>query len=84
MNNIIEKFKIYGFKRFFSYAAVELKNKIVMQFLNRSYSQKGEDLMIDKLLGYKKMVFMWMLALTIPTGLAILKDFIKRAGEELI
>jgi len=51
---IIEKFKMYGFKKCLAYSLIELKNKIISNFLKNSYSQKGEDLIIDKLLEYKK------------------------------
>ena len=54
---IVEKYRIYGFKRFFVYSLIELKNKIIMQLLKNSYSQKGEDLIIDKYLGWKKRGF---------------------------
>jgi len=54
MKTFLEKFKTYGFRKFFFYAGVEMKNKLIMQFLKNSYSQKGEDLIIDKLLEYKK------------------------------
>lgn len=57
MKTFLKKFKIYGFKKFLSYAGAELKNRLTVQLLKGSYSQKGEDLRIDKLLGYKKSGF---------------------------
>ncbi|CAN5127183.1 hypothetical protein BH09PAT1_BH09PAT1_6150 [soil metagenome] len=57
MNQLIRKFKIYGFKQFSSFVLIDLKNRIFMQWLRKSYSQKGEDLIIDKLLNYRKKGF---------------------------
>lgn len=54
MKTFLEKFKIYGPKKFLSYGGFEMKNKLIMQLLRNSYSQKGEDLIIDRLLGHKK------------------------------
>lgn len=54
MREILLKFKIYGFLKFFNYALMELKHRFVMELLRNSYSQKGEDLIIDRLLGFKQ------------------------------
>ncbi len=57
MKNIFKKFKIYGFKRFMIFAFIDIKNKVLLQWIKHSYSQHGEDLVIDKFLGYKKKGF---------------------------
>ena len=57
MRELIEKFKIYGFKTFSLFVFGELKNKLIMQGMKGSYSQKGEDLELDKLLKGKKIGF---------------------------
>lgn len=75
MKNIIEKFKIYGADRFFSYGLAELKNKLITQLLKGSYSQKGEDLVIDKLLGYKKSGFYVDIGANDPTRFSNTKKF---------
>lgn len=54
MNSLIEKYKMYGFSKFFSFVLAEMRNIFFMQFIKGSYSQYGEDLVLDKLLGYKK------------------------------
>jgi len=54
MKNIIYKFKIYGFKKIIIFAFAEIKNRLLMQLIYKSFSQKGEDIMIDKILGNKK------------------------------
>ena len=54
MNNLIEKFKIYGPKTFFKFIFFELYNRFFMRYIKQSYSQLGEDLIIDRLLTYKK------------------------------
>jgi len=53
MHQLIEKFKLYGPKRFFSYAFAEISHKIVNERFRKSFSQCGEDLIIDELLGHK-------------------------------
>lgn len=57
MKNIFEKLKIYGPKTFFSFAISELRNRLLMQLIKGSYSQKGEDLIMDKFLKNKKRGF---------------------------
>lgn len=57
MKAIVEKYKIYGFKKFFQYAFSELFHKVWMEFLRKSYSQKGEDIVIDRLLGSRRYGF---------------------------
>lgn len=78
MNAIIEKFKIYGWKIFFSYATTDLKNKIAMQFFRNSYSQRGEDLVIDKLLNYKKKGFYVDVGANDPHRFSNTKRFYKK------
>lgn len=55
--SLYKKFKIYGLKTFCLMAANETWRKFAFQWLQKSYSQKGEDLIIDKLLGHKKKGF---------------------------
>lgn len=57
MKNILDKLKIYGPKTFLAFAVSELRNKLIMQLIRGSYSQKGEDLIIDRLLKNKKRGF---------------------------
>lgn len=52
--DIFEKLKIYGLKKFTLYFFVEMKMVFINQLILNSYSQKGEDMEIDKLLKYKK------------------------------
>lgn len=52
IKDLYQKLKIYGWKRFISYSLSEIKYKF-QQFIKDSYSQKGEDLIIDKILGFK-------------------------------
>jgi FkbM family methyltransferase len=54
---LIKKYKIYGPKRFVEFSFKEIYRKIYSEKMNHSYSQKGEDLVIDKLLGNKKRGF---------------------------
>ncbi len=51
------KLKIYGLRKFLLFLFYEIKNKIWLEFVHGSYSQHGEDLIIDKILGYKKKGF---------------------------
>jgi len=53
MNNLIDKIKIYGIKKTIRFIFSEIKRTIIMVIIKESFSQKGEDLIIDKLLNYK-------------------------------
>lgn len=57
IKDIIGKFKIYGPFTFIKYAIYELYLRIWMWGVKNSYSQKGEDIVIDRLLGSKKKGF---------------------------
>ena len=54
MNSFLEKLRMYDLRTTFSYAASEIKNRTVTRYLKGSYSQTGEDLVIDDLLGGKE------------------------------
>jgi FkbM family methyltransferase len=51
---IIDKVKKYGIKKSIAYSIAELKRLLISQMVLKYYSQDGEDLIIDKLLNYKK------------------------------
>jgi FkbM family methyltransferase len=53
MKTIIEKIRVYGIKTVIVFTITELIHKLKHLFIN-SYSQHGEDLIIDKFLKYKK------------------------------
>lgn len=57
MKNLINKFKIYGLKRFAFYSISEILRKIWLEPIKRSFSQNGEDLIIHKILKNKKRGF---------------------------
>lgn len=57
MKHIYQKFKIYGFRRFIFYSLEEIYRKFWMEFLRKSYGQKGEDLVLDKFSGNKRKGF---------------------------
>ncbi len=57
MKNLYTKLKIYGAKRFVSYAISEVFRKVWLEPVVHSYSQKGEDLIIHKILKNKKRGF---------------------------
>lgn len=54
MKTLIQKLRIYGPKIFLNYVFAELNNRLISRKIRNSYSQRGEDLVIDKLLGNKK------------------------------
>ena len=49
-----EKLKIYGIKKSIQYGISETVGRLYKGLIQKSYSQQGEDLIIDKLLNYKK------------------------------
>lgn len=53
MLQILEKIRIYGFKKAFLYVFNEIYRKYILQLLFNSYSQLGEDVFIDKYFGGK-------------------------------
>jgi FkbM family methyltransferase len=54
---LLQKVKIYGFSKSLHYIYLELRNLLFKRLLQGSYSQNGEDLLIDRLLNYKKSGF---------------------------
>ena len=56
-SDVLAKLKIYGPKKFVGFAFSELWNRVYMQTIRKSYSQNGEDLVIDQLLSYKTIGF---------------------------
>jgi FkbM family methyltransferase len=54
MNSFIKKIKIYGLTRAVCFILIEIKKKIFDELIKKTYSQHGEDLIIDKLLNYKE------------------------------
>lgn len=57
IKDLYKKLKLYGLSKFFSYSVIELHRLLYWNFLRRSYSQKQEDLVIDRLIGNKKRGF---------------------------
>lgn len=74
MKNILEKLRIYGVKKFLSFGWHELISWFRKVFL-ASYSQKDEDLVIDKILGYKKNGFYVDIGANDPTRFSNTKKF---------
>lgn len=54
MLDLFHKIRIYGFSKSFIYAFHELSRILLMRLFLSSYSQQGEDIIIDKLLGNKE------------------------------
>lgn len=78
MDEIYKKYKIYGWKRFLEFGYIDFKNKILMELIKGSYSQKGEDLMIDQILGYPKRGFYVDVGANDPDRFSNTKRFYKR------
>jgi FkbM family methyltransferase len=57
MSNIFQKLRQYGLYRFIQFGFAEFKSKFYYQLFFDSYSQFQEDLILDKLLRYKKRGF---------------------------
>lgn len=53
MRTLYRKYKIYGLRKFVQYACIELYHRLWLHIVKKSFSQKGEDLLIDKLLQHK-------------------------------
>jgi len=54
MNNFIKKVRIYGIRQSLYFVFIEAKRKLFDEIIRSSFAQHGEDLIIDKLLNYKK------------------------------
>jgi len=52
MATIIKKFQLYGPKNFIIFSFIEI-GRLVRRFVLKSFSQNKEDLIIEKILGYK-------------------------------
>lgn len=57
MKQLWKKFNLYGPSEFLRFAILEIWHKLYLQLVRGSYSQKGEDLVVDRLLSYKKTGF---------------------------
>lgn len=57
LKNKISIFKIYGFWKTVGFAASEIYRYIWLEKINKSFSQKGEDLLMDRILGRRKKGF---------------------------
>lgn len=78
MIEIIKKIKLYGFKQSMKYICEELFHIFWLQMFKKSFSQKGEDLVIDQLLGYKKKGFYVDIGAYDPTRFSNTKRFYLR------
>ena len=54
---MLRKLRLYGASRAFSYGVTEAKLRVYNQGILKSYSQEKEDLIIDRILGQKKVGF---------------------------
>jgi len=54
LKDLNEKLKLYGLKKFIKYSFSEVCSVLYWRGIRKSYSQKQEDLIIDKLLSHKK------------------------------
>ena len=78
MIDLLKKIKLYGFKKFLRYTLDELFNILWMQTFRGSYSQLGEDLVIDQLLNYKDKGVYVDIGAHHPTRLSNTKRFYNR------
>lgn len=78
MMDIIKKIKLYGLKKSVKYIGEELFHIFWLQTFKKSFSQKGEDLIIDQLLGYKKKGFYVDIGAYDPTRFSNTKRFYMR------
>ena len=53
MNDLFYKLRLYGFAKFVYFGLCEVSRFIFWQGIRKSYSQKGEDILIDRILGHK-------------------------------
>lgn len=57
MKKLLAKLKLYGPQKFLYFLLIETKRKLYYQWLLGSFSQNGEDLIIDKALSHKGLGF---------------------------
>ncbi len=81
MDELSRKFKIYGWRKFLGFVLIDIRNKVIMEFIKQSYSQKGEDLIIDRLLGYRKKGFYVDVGANDPDRFSNTKKFYKRGWK---
>lgn len=78
MTDLFNKIKLYGLKKSFKYIIDELFSILWMQTFRGSYSQLGEDLIIDRILGYKNKGVYVDIGAHHPTRLSNTKRFYSR------
>ena len=81
MIEVLEKLKLYGPRKFFLFCYLELKRSILQEWIKKSYSQHGEDIIIDKLLGEKKKGFYIDVGAHHPHRLSNTKRFYDRGWQ---
>lgn len=54
---LFKKVKIYGLRKSLLYSLIEIKHLLFDRLFKGSYSQRGEDLVVDELLGHKRSGF---------------------------
>jgi FkbM family methyltransferase len=57
LTELLKKYKLYGFKKFIYYSFIDITRILYWQIMHQSYSQKHEDLIIDKILKFQKKGF---------------------------
>src|SRR5438552_17947489 len=78
MQDILKKIKIYGIKKSINYAVRELYLKYWMQIVRNSYSQGGEDLVMDNFFNGKRKGFYVDVGANDPTRFNNTKRFYKK------
>lgn len=78
IKDLWEKYRIYGFAKFFTCAYYELKWNLVNKFLCSSYSQMKEDVFIDSIVKGKKDGFYVDIGANHPTRFSNTMRFYKR------
>lgn len=81
MVDIFKKIRLYGIKKSLRYVFDELFRIFWMQTFKSSYSQLGEDLVIDQLLGYKDRGIYVDIGAHHPTRLSNTKRFYNRGWK---
>lgn len=78
LKDLRDRYVTYGFKVFVLYLYLEAQYRFLNCFLKNSYSQMGEDLIIDKFLRYKKKGFYVDVGAGDPTRFSNTKRFYGR------
>lgn len=81
MKNFLQKIRVYGIRSSIIYIFFEIRNLVFRQWIRKSYSQRFEDFLIDRILGFKDTGFYIDVGAYDPDRFSNTKRFYRRGWK---